>query len=615
MACHDSVITAQRDPPRPPFLRGGDNARPRLGRVFFVLAITLLIAPVLSADEPASAVGPLMKLYQSGRLPAERQPAVVEMICNRGNEHDLRVVFDRVIAADGMSEPLRLKTLGWLAEAARTRKVKPAGELGGLAQLVRSKESTLTAAAVRLAAVLSVAEVSPDLQKIARDPAAPADLQQAAIAGLVAIGGEPNRATLLQLASHGPGPGVRMQAVAAVVGFDPVAAAREAANVLAHLSAAEDPAVMLDAFLDRKDGSAVLARALAQVKLHVDVAKRCLRYMYSIGRSDAELSGVLSAAAGVVADPPPPTQDEVAALVREVQEKGNAARGEKVFRRSDLSCMKCHSVSRAGGQVGPELSAIGGSSPVDYVVNSILNPSLAVKEQFVTRIFQTADGKLLTGIVIDRDESRVRFRDAQGKTITLAAADIEEEAEGKSMMPTGLTKFLTKGELLDLIRFISELGKPGPYAVQTVPAIQRWRVLLNPPHELTDAVPHLEHIRQLVLDSTPEAWGAAYGQVAGVLPLDELRKGNRPAVVILRGEVQVNEAGKIAMHVHSTEKAQVWVDTELFESQSQFETSLAPGRHQVIVRVEISDRPVPELKIELTRPSESPAQFEIIGGS
>ena len=43
----------------------------------------------------------------------------------------------------------------------------------------------------------------------------------------------------------------------------------------------------------------------------------------------------------------------------------------------------------------------------------------------------------------------------------LAAADIEEEAEGKSMMPTGLTKFLTKGELLYLIRFISELGRPG----------------------------------------------------------------------------------------------------------------------------------------------------------
>ena len=128
-------------------------------------------------------------------------------------------------------------------------------------------------------------------------------------------------------------------------------------------------------------------------------------------------------------------------------------------------------------------------------------------------------------------------------------------------------------------------------------------------------MPHLEHIRQLVLDSAPEAWGAAYGQVAGVLPLDELRRGNRPAVVILRGEVQVNEAGKIAVHVNATEQAQVWVDAEAFESQKQFEVSLQPGKHQVIVRVEVSDRPAPELKIELTRPAGSAAQFEIIGGS
>ena len=35
-------------------------------------------------------VGPLMKLYRSGRLPTERQPTVVEMICSRGNEYDHR---------------------------------------------------------------------------------------------------------------------------------------------------------------------------------------------------------------------------------------------------------------------------------------------------------------------------------------------------------------------------------------------------------------------------------------------------------------------------------------------------------------------------------------------
>jgi putative heme-binding domain-containing protein len=581
-----------------------------------LLLLVALTGPLPAADPPPSAVGPLMKLYQSGRLPAERQPAVVEMICNRGNEHDLRVVFDKIVAPDGMPAALRLKALGWLTDAVLTRKVKPAGELDGLVALVRSPDAPVTAAAIRLASVLAIPAVSPDLQEIANDPQAPADLQQAAIAGLVAIGGEKNRETLLHLASRGPNLPVRMRAVAAIVGFDVPAAAREAATVLSQATPEDDPGAMIDAFLDRRDGSTALAQALGPAKLARDVAKRSLRYMYSVGRSDAELSNVLSAAAGVVADPPPPTQEEVATLVREVQSQGDPARGEKIFRRSDLSCMRCHSVSRAGGQVGPELSAVGGSSPADYIVNSILNPNLAVKEQFVTRIFETTDGKVLTGIVIDRDESRVRFRDAQGKVIVLALADIDAEAEGKSMMPTGLTKFLTKGELLDLIRFISELGKPGPYAVQTVPTVQRWRVLVKPAPELIEAVPHLEQLRQFAFDTPPEAWGTAYGKVAGVLPLDELRPGNRPTVVILRGELQVSEPGTIAVRVHTTETAQVWFDEHAFDTQKQFELSVTPGRHQILVRVEISDRPAPELKIELPRPATTlAAQFEILGGS
>jgi len=48
-------------------------------------------------------------------------------------------------------------------------------------------------------------------------------------------------------------------------------------------------------------------------------------------------------------------------------------------------------------------------------------------------------------------------------TITIPTADIDEEIEGKSLMPQGITKFLTHDEFLDLAKFISELGKPGDY--------------------------------------------------------------------------------------------------------------------------------------------------------
>ena len=569
----------------------------------------------LFADDPPSAVGPVMKLFQSGRLPAERQGTVVEMICNRGNEHDLKVVFDKVTQPEGFSAELRLKAMSWLGDAAKTRKIKPAGDLTALDQLVSAKQPALQLAAIRLAAAWKVTSIAKSLQALATDEKSPAELQRAAIEGLVAIGDAGSKETLLKLSGDGRSVGVRMIATAGLVGIDLAAAAIRGAVVLKDATAQDDPAEMLDAFFNRKDGSDRLAAEIKQHKPSVDVAKMSLRYMYSVGRSDPALSAALSEAAGIAADVPPPTQQEVAELVNEVIAKGDAARGEKIFRRADVSCMRCHSVSRAGGQVGPDLSAVGGSSPVDYVVNSILNPNLAVKEQYVTRVFVLESGSVQTGVVIDRDDTRIRMRDVQGKTIVIPTADIEEEVEGKSLMPQGLTKFMTRSEVLDLAKFISELGKPGQYGIRKIPSIQRWRVLKNPVKELTVQVPHLEHIRQFVLGSQPDEWTSAYGKVAGVFPLEELRPGKNPTVLILQGEVQVNEAGKLVFKIATTETFQTWIDAESFESKTDIEVPLESGRHTITLRVEVTERETPELKVELQKPEGSTVQFEVVGGT
>src|SRR3954464_7318206 len=93
---------------------------------FLILA---LCAAVAFAVEAPSAVGPLLKLYRSGKLPPERQPAVIDMICNRGNEHDLRVVLDKILEPGAMTAEALVKAMTGLAEAATTRKVKPSGDL------------------------------------------------------------------------------------------------------------------------------------------------------------------------------------------------------------------------------------------------------------------------------------------------------------------------------------------------------------------------------------------------------------------------------------------------------------------------------------------------------
>lgn len=589
----------------------------------FSRALVLVVAvigfgiPTVRGDEPESAVGPLMKLFQGGRLPAERQGTVVEMICNRGNSNDLKVVFDKIVQPDGFTPDLRLKAMQWMTDAAVTRKVRPAGDLAAIENLVVGESAAahpaLQQASIKLASTWKDAAVLPALRSLATDAKTKPDMRRVAIEGLVAIGSADSKATLLKLVGKDLPLTIRMQAAAGLSGMELSAAAQAGAEILAVATAKDSPDEMLAAFLDRKGGADVLAAEIAKQKLSPDVAKRSLRYMYSVGRSDAALSDVLSKAAGIAVDAPPPTPEEVTQIAADVVSKGDAARGEKIFRRKDLNCMKCHSVSRAGGQVGPELSAVGGSSPVDYVVNSILNPNLAVKEQYVTRIFALNNGKVLTGVVIDRDDVRINMRDANGAVVKVPTADIDEELEGKSLMPQGLTKFLTRDELLDLAKFISELGKPGPYAVNQAKTIQRWRMLRQPPPQLTAEVPHLEHLRQFVFGSQSADWDSVYGRVSGVLPLEELRVNDAPTVLILQGEVNVSSAGKVTVNVTSTEPVQIWFDSESFDAK-QFDVELTPGKHLITLRVEVSARQNPELRVELKTPDESPANFEVIGG-
>ena len=582
-----------------------------------IFAMTIGSTPV-QADEPESAVGPLMKLFQSGRLPVERQAAVVEMICNRGNQHDLKVIFDKVVQPDGFAADLRLKAMQWMTDAAVTRKVKPAGELAALEKLVVGEAAganpALQQASIKLASTWKDAAISPALQVLATDPKTRPELRRVAIEGLIAIGDTPSIATLAKLVDKQSSLPVRMQAAGGLSGMDLTMACRAAAAILADATPKDDPDEMLATFLDRKNGAEQLAAEIAKQKLVPDVAKRSLRYMYSVGRSDPALSDVLSKAAGIAADAPPPTPEEVTRISADVIAKGDAARGERIFRRKDLNCLKCHSINRAGGQVGPELSAVGGSSPIDYVVNSILNPNLAVKEQYVTRIFALSTGKVLTGVVIDRDDVRVNMRDANGNIVKIPTADIDEEVAGKSLMPQGLTKFLTRDELLDLAKFISELGKPGAYAVQQGKTIQRWRNLRKPPPELTAEIPHLEHIRQLVLASQPADWESVYGRVSGGLPLEELRMGDKPAVLILQGEINVSAAGKATVSISSTETLQSWFDADSFDTKKQFDVELTPGRHTITLRVEVSTREAPEVRVEFKTPADSAANYEVIGG-
>lgn len=574
--------------------------------------IVLFFTGLAAAQD--STVAPLLRLLQSGRLPKERQPQVVEMICKRGGEAELAFVFEQALKPDAFTPQLRVQALNLLADAAQTRKVKPSGDLSGIEKLVQLEENAnnaeLALAAMKLASTWKVAETADELSSLAVDAKANDRLRRAAIEGLARIGTDQAKQVLTELAG-GKGPAnIRMFATAGLAEVDLQAASKAAANVLASASADDDPDAMLQAFFLRKEGTARLAAALKTVKLQPDVAKRALRSMYSVGHNDAELSSLLSEMAGIAADMPPPSPEEALKIAAEVAAKGDAARGEQIFRRADLSCMNCHAIHRAGGQVGPDLSNVGRISPVDYIVNSILNPNLAIKEAYVTRVIETSDGKVVQGVAADRDNVRVVLRTADGKTVVVPVADIDTEEEGQSLMPQGITKFLTHQEFLDLAKFVSELGKEGtPYAPPTTATIQRWRFLAEPHSELLSGVPNVEQVREYALDAPEEAWKPAYAMVSGKLPVRDFKMP-----LYLLGEIDVSVEGELTVQVETTDSVQAWLDATPFDPAQPFTSKLTAGRHKLLVRVEPAACQDCTLRVSLSKPEESSAQFDIVAG-
>src|SRR5204863_1908928 len=215
---------------------------------------------------------------------------------------------------------------------------------------------------------------------------------------------------------------------------------------------------------------------LGSAKLSQDTAKLALRAVYALGHSEPALVDPLKAAAKIDAQPKQLTDDEMKRLLADVQSKGDAARGEAIFRRADTACFRCHAIAGAGGTLAPDLVSAG-SAPVDYLIDSILQPSKAIKEGYHALIVETNEGDQITGIKIRQTDKELVLRDAVQDEMVIPLNTIKgKPREGGSMMPAGLADPLTRQELVDLVRFLSELGRPGPYSVGARQMARRWQV-------------------------------------------------------------------------------------------------------------------------------------------
>ena len=151
--------------------------------------------------------------------------------------------------------------------------------------------------------------------------------------------------------------------------------------------------------------------------------------------------------------------ERVLAHLEEFEIQGNAALGRSVFQKAN--CASCHRFGSEGATFGPDLSNLASRFSRREILESIINPSKVVSDQYQSKKILTVDGEQLFGMLIRDTGGDYLLQDTEGKTIRLAEDDIESIAESDlSSMPEGLLDVLSLDEILHLFAYLDQ--KPTP---------------------------------------------------------------------------------------------------------------------------------------------------------
>ena len=136
------------------------------------------------------------------------------------------------------------------------------------------------------------------------------------------------------------------------------------------------------------------------------------------------------------------------------------ANGKDAFH--DGQCILCHRFGNEGGSVGPELTAASSKYSRREILESILEPSKVVSEQYQNYSVTKKDSDVETGRIVDENDDHIVIQASPlaPERVEIRKADIVSRSPSKvSPMPEGLANQLSKNEILDMLAYIEASGK------------------------------------------------------------------------------------------------------------------------------------------------------------
>ncbi|MSU56699.1 MAG: c-type cytochrome [Pedosphaera sp.] len=371
------------------------------------------------------------------------QQVLVEALKNSSSPLVMRQMLLRVLAQPGLKEAPK----GW-PDAVRAA--------------LDAKDDALVRTAIPTAHALALVKTNAPtfaerLQKIARDTSRPDDLRLDALAalprGLREV--EPDLMSFL-VANVAPAKSVAMRGAAAGA-LAKAKLSDEQLLTLADTLKAIGPmevSRLLPAF-DHKTNEAVGLRLVAALKESKGLAGVRPDALRSVATNYPPVvqqkADELLAALNVDAAKQKAHLDELQAS----WPAGDIRRGQLVFNSTKAACASCHKLGYLGGNVGPDLTAIGPARTERDLLESIVYPSASFVRSYEPFTIITKNDDEYSGVLRKDAPDEVVLATGPNTEVRVARSDITEMRPSRvSVMPAGLDQQITKQELADLVTFL-----------------------------------------------------------------------------------------------------------------------------------------------------------------
>lgn len=380
----------------------------------------------------------------------------IELIERNGGPPELRKLFDAVMA-DQLGT-LRQRGINALVVAAQTREARPEGDVSGIGKFFDEQNRDLRAAAARLSGLWKLtgnASRIAALAAIADD----AGLRGAGFEGLRYLGQKQTVDELKKLVAADRPAAVRRGALAVQAHHDLPSAIANIQSVFSGEVSENEALETWRAFLKAPKAADTLAKN-PSLDLPPAALTACMKAAKEMGYPGR----LLLQALGNKGTAPAAAQNvrgEIDGMVAAVAKGGDPAQGEMVYKR--IGCAACHAIGGAGGKLGPDMSSLGASAPVDYIVESVLDPASKVKEGYHAFAYVMKDGTRMVGIPSRETANQQFIQPAPGVEIPVFKENIASRETAGSLMPAGLVNSLDYVEKRSLFAFMAQIGKPGPF--------------------------------------------------------------------------------------------------------------------------------------------------------